>query len=131
MSYAYGKTSKERLETCHPEIQKLFNSLIEDYDITIICGHRNEADQNKAFNEGKSGLKFPQGKHNSLPSLAVDAMLFPIDWNDNGRNYMFAGIVKERARALGINLRLGADWDGDISTKDQKFHDLVHFELKL
>ena len=39
----------------------------------IVCGHRNKEDQNKAFAEGKSKLKWPKGKHNKLPSQAVDA----------------------------------------------------------
>lgn len=129
MSYTYGKVSAERLATCHPDLQRLFNSLIEDYDVTILCGHRTEAEQNAAFASGASKLKWPNGKHNSLPSRAVDATLHPVQWNDNGRHYMFIGIVKERARQLGISIRCGGDWDGDNETRDQTFNDLVHFEL--
>ncbi|AUR82268.1 hedgehog signaling/DD-peptidase zinc-binding domain protein [Vibrio phage 1.022.O._10N.286.45.A10] len=128
MSYLYGKTSKARLATCHPEIQRLFNSLIEDYDITIICGHRTEAEQNEAVAKGASKTKYPNSKHNSLPSRGIDAALYPIDWNDVGRHYMFVGIVRERARELGIPIRCGADWDSDFATNDQTFNDLVHFE---
>ncbi|CAM0048431.1 endolysin [Vibrio phage K389] len=128
MSYRYGKTSKARLATCHPEIQRLFNSLINDYDITIICGHRTEAEQNAAVAKGASKTKYPNSKHNSLPSLGVDATLYPIDWNDVGRHYMFVGIVRERARELDIPIRCGADWDSDFATNDQTFNDLVHFE---
>ncbi len=128
MSYRYGKTSKARLATCHPEIQRLFKSLIKDYDITIICGHRTEAEQNTAVASGASKTKYPNSKHNSLPSLGIDAALYPIDWNDVGRHYMFVGIVRERARELGIPIRCGADWDSDFATNDQTFNDLVHFE---
>lgn len=129
--YSYGKTSKARLDTCHPLIQKLFNSLIEDYDISIICGHRTEEEQNQAVANGNSKTKYPNSKHNSFPSLGIDAALHPIHWNDDGRNYMFVGIVRERARELGIKIRCGADWDGDYETRDQTFHDIVHFELVL
>ncbi|AUR88817.1 hedgehog signaling/DD-peptidase zinc-binding domain protein [Vibrio phage 1.118.B._10N.261.49.F6] len=128
MSYRYGKTSKARLAMCHPEIQRLFNSLINDYDVSIICGHRTEAEQNAAVTKGASKTKYPNSKHNSLPSLGVDAALYPIDWNDVGRHYMFVGIVRERARELGIPIRCGADWDSDFATNDQTFNDLVHFE---
>lgn len=128
MSYRYGKASKARLATCHPEIQRLFNSLIKDYDVSIICGHRTEAEQNAAVNSGNSKTLYPNSKHNSLPSLGVDAALYPIDWNDVGRHYMFVGIVRERARELGIPIRCGADWDSDFATNDQTFNDLVHFE---
>ena len=128
MSYSYSKKSRARLESCHPEIQRLFNSLIEDYDVSIICGHRTEAEQNKAVADGASKTKFPNSKHNSYPSLGIDAALWPINWNDVGRHYMFVGIVRERARVLGIPIRCGADWDSDFATNDQTFNDLVHFE---
>lgn len=131
MKYKYGRTSKSRLETCHPELQRLFNSLIEDYDISILCGFRGREEQNKAFKEGRSTITYPDGKHNSSPSLAVDVILYPVKFEDVGRNYMFAGIVKERARQLGIKVRLGADWDGDLMTSDQNFHDVVHVEVVL
>lgn len=126
--FKYGKSSKSRLATCHPEIQRLFNSLIEDYDVSIICGHRTEAEQNEAVAKGASKTKFPNSKHNSMPSLGIDAALYPINWNDTGRHYMFVGIVRERARLLGIPIRCGADWDSDFATNDQAFNDLVHFE---
>ncbi|AUR82366.1 hedgehog signaling/DD-peptidase zinc-binding domain protein [Vibrio phage 1.023.O._10N.222.51.B4] len=128
MSYRYGKTSKARLATCHPEIQRLFNSLINDYDISVICGHRTEEEQNAAVAKGASKTKYPNSKHNEYPSRGVDAALYPIDWNDVGRHYMFVGIVRERARELDIPIRCGADWDSDFATNDQTFNDLVHFE---
>lgn len=131
MSFKYGKSSSERLATCHPELQRLFNSLIEDYDISILCGHRTEEAQNSAVARGNSKVNYPMSKHNTLPSMAVDAGLYPISWDDIGRWYMFAGIVRERARQLGINIRGGYDWDGDLSTKDQNFNDLPHIELIL
>lgn len=126
--YKYSKTSKSRLASCHSEMQRLFNSLIEDYDVSIICGHRDEMGQNQAITDGASKTEYPNSKHNQYPSRAIDAALYPINWNDHGRHYMFVGIVRERARQLGIKIRCGADWDGDFATNDQTFHDLVHFE---
>lgn len=131
MSYAYSATSRRRLETCHPDLIRLFESLAEDYNITIICGHRSKAEQDEAVRKGASKTPFPRSKHNSYPSKGIDAMLYNkgLDWNDNGQNYMFVGIVRERARAMGIKIRCGADWDGDFDTDDQTFNDLVHFEV--
>lgn len=131
MSFKYGKSSKARLESCHPDIQKLFYSLIEDYDITILCGHRGKQEQNKAFREGRSTITYPNGKHNSQPSLAIDAGLYPIDWNDTNRWCLFGGIVMERAKHLGIKVRWGGDWNGNLKCKDQSFDDLPHFEIVL
>ena len=126
--YKYSKTSRKRLDSCHPELQRLFNSLIEDYDVSIICGHRSKAEQDKAVADGASKTRYPNSKHNSMPSLGIDAALYPINWNDHGRHYMFVGIVRERAKHLGIPIRCGADWDSDFATNDQTFNDLVHFE---
>ncbi len=129
MSYSYGKSSRARLDTCHPLLIELFEDLIKDYDISIICGHRTEEEQNKAVASGNSKTQYPDSKHNRLPSLGIDAALYPIIWDDHGRHYMFVGIVIERAMQKGINIRCGADWDSDFSTNDQTFNDLVHFEL--
>jgi len=126
----FGKVSLERLATCHPDLQKVFNKVIENVDCTIICGHRGEEEQNDAYRTGKSKEKWPNSKHNSSPSMAVDAAPFPIDWNDRSRFYYFAGYVLATAHSLGVKLRLGADWDGDFDLKDQNFYDLPHFELK-
>ena len=127
--YKYSKTSADRLATCHVDLQLLFNELSKDWDISIICGNRSEEVQNAAVAAGNSKTTFPNSKHNSTPSMAVDAALYPVDWYDNGRNYIFVGIVKQVAKELGIGIRCGADWDGDNITSDQTFDDIVHFEL--
>ena len=128
--YAYSKTSQDRLDSCHPQLRKLFMELAKDWNISILCGHRSKEDQDAAVAAGKSKTVFPTSKHNATPSNAVDATLYPVQWNDLGRHYMFAGMVKQKAKDLGITIRCGADWDGDNETKDQKFNDLVHFEVK-
>ena len=126
--YHYGATSLKNLRECHPELQRLFFDLESDYNISILEGHRPKAEQGAAFNSGNSKVQWPDSKHNEYPSKAVDAAIYPGDWNDSGRHYMFVGIVRERARALDIPIRCGADWDGDFSTKEQTFNDLVHSE---
>jgi peptidoglycan L-alanyl-D-glutamate endopeptidase CwlK len=124
----FSKTSQEKLSTCHKDLQKLFNEVVKNYNCAIIEGYRSEADQLKAFNEGKSKIK-TDGKHNKNPSLAIDAAPYPVDWNDKIRFYHFIGYVKATADHLGIKIRCGGDWDGDNDLKDQTFFDLPHFEL--
>ena len=126
----FGKRSKAKLETCHPDLQRLFNEVIKHFDCSILQGERGEEEQNEYYRTGKSKLKFPQSKHNSSPSLAVDVAPYPIDWNDKHRFYYFAGFVKGIAASMGITLRWGGDWDGDNDLNDQTFFDLPHFELK-
>ncbi len=39
------------------------------------------------------------------------------------------GYVMGTAQSLGYPLRWGGDWDADTETNDNRFDDLVHFEL--
>lgn len=126
---AFGKASQEKLATCDPRLQKVFNEVIKHFDCTVIEGHRGEAAQNKAFAEGKSKLKYPQSKHNKTPSLAADVLPYPIDWNDTNRMRYFAGFVVGIAATMGIKIRWGGDWNQNTELKDNSFNDLPHFEL--
>jgi len=125
----FSEDSKKKLETCCTELQVLFNTVIKHVDCTVICGYRNEQEQNEAFIKGNSKLKYPESKHNKIKSKAIDVLPYPIDWNDNERNYMFIGFVKGIAASMDLNIRSGADWDSDFDLKDNKFNDLPHFEL--
>ena len=129
MANKFGKRSKERLDTCHSDLQKIMNKVIKLYDITVLEGHRSEERQNQLKHEGKSKLEWPNSKHNSNPSKAVDIAPYPIDWNNRERFYYMAGIVKAIADEMDIEIRWGGDWDSDGEFKDQSFDDLPHFEL--
>jgi len=125
----FSGTSKQRLGTCQPDLQRLFKAVIKHYDCTILCGFRNQEDQQKAFTEKHSTVQFPNSKHNSFPSIAVDVAPYPIDWDDMERFRHFAGFVEGMATAMGIKIRSGGDWDRDHQFDDQRFIDMPHFEL--
>lgn len=129
----FSLKSNDKLNTCHSLLQELFREVIKDDDCTIIEGHRGKARQNQLYQAGDSKVQWPDGKHNAMPSEAVDAgPYFPgkgIPWNESAQFYFFAGKVIAKARELGIKLRWGGDWDRDNDVKDQRFNDLVHFEL--
>lgn len=132
----FGTKSLERLSTCEEPLQKLFNEVIKYYDCSIICGHRGADEQNLAYHSGKSKLKFPESKHNSLPSKAIDVVPYfkvkpHIRWEDKDSFYYFAGFVLGVAAHMGINIRWGGDWSMDNDLHDQTFNDLPHFELIL
>lgn len=133
----YSDTSKKRLETCHKDLRLIFAHVIIDFDNTIVCGSRDETDQNKAFKEGKSKLKFPHSKHNKLPSLAVDAAPYiagKINWKRENLIF-FAGYVLATADHLfriGVvshRIRVLADSDKDKDVTDETFRDECHFEI--
>ena len=126
----FGKRSISRLKTCDQKLQELFYEVVKHFDCSIIEGHRGEERQNKAFADGKSKVKYPNGKHNQNPSIAVDVAPYPIDWSDRDRFHYFGGFVLGVAKEMGMNIRWGGDWNQDSHTKDNKFDDLVHFEIK-
>ena len=127
----FSDRSLDRLETCDIRLQRLFKRVVKTYDCTVTCGHRSEEKQNEAYNSRpqRSKLKFPESKHNVYPSMAVDVAPYPIDYDDLGSFYLFAGYVRRVAEEMGIEVRYGGDWDGDKKTADQKFNDLPHWEL--
>lgn len=127
------KTSLDRLATCHPDLRSLFIEVNETFPCLIIEGHRDKETQDRAFFAGKSKLRFPKGKHNSLPSLAVDAAPLPLEWDgkkSREKFYLFAGYVLGVAAQRGLSIRWGGDWDKDWDIKENSFDDLVHFELE-
>jgi len=125
----FSERSEKALKTCNIDLERLFREVIKYVDCSILEGFRDQETQNKYFEHGKSQVRFPDSKHNRYPSRAVDCVPYPIDWDDSDRMYMFVGFVRGMAQVMKIPIRCGADWDGDFSMKDQKFHDLPHFEL--
>ncbi len=125
MANKFGKKSLERLRTCHDDLQLLCHAVLEDMDITILCGHRGEKEQNEAFKAGNSQLKFPNSKHNSVPARAVDVAPYKVgigvDWNDIEAFEKMCSLFEQHAEKMGIEIRLGRDFS---------FRDLVHIELE-
>jgi len=125
----YSQTSKKRLATCHPDIQRVFDVVIQSFDCTIICGHRGQVSQDKAYKTGKSKVRWPNSKHNREPSEAVDVAPYPINWDDRERFILMAGYILGVATKMDIPLRWGGDWNRNFILSDEDFHDLAHFEL--
>jgi len=126
---SFSEKSKQRLATCHPDLQRLFEEVVKVVDCTVLEGFRSDEDQQEAFDTGKSQLRPGQSLHNRRPSMAVDVAPYPIDWNDWHRWYFFAGYVLGTARGMGMEIRSGLDWNMNYDFKDQSFFDAPHFEL--
>ena len=125
----FGKTSRERLATCDERLQRVFNEVINYVDCSVLEGHRSAERQDKLFEEGKTKVKYPNGRHNANPSRAVDVVPYPIDWKDRERFNLFAGFVLGIAYSMDIALRWGGDWNQNFEVDDNQFDDFPHFEL--
>lgn len=131
----FSPKSLVNLLTCHVDLQTLFKTVIQTMDCTILCGHRNEADQEKAVQQGNSKEHWPNSKHNSIPSMAADVMSYPLDWTNWQNNFYFGGYVMSLADKLfkegkmSHKVRWGGNWDMSDQIHQQKFMDLSHFEL--
>lgn len=134
----FSKRSKDKLNTCHPDLITVFNEVIKYMDCTILEGVRTHERQQELLNQGKT--KTLNSKH--LPnkdglSMAVDVIGYPIDWNDRDRFVYFAGLVIGVSNMLYASgkishkIRSGIDWDMDNSIADTSFFDGPHFELKV
>ncbi len=140
---AYSNKSKERLRDCHQDLQLIFSTVLQNWDHTILTGHRTKEVQTDMFIKGNSKVQWPHSKHNTLPSMAVDASPYPVpkDWGAKDRNelekfryfaFYVLGVadILNRLGEISHVIRWGGDWDRDHDVNDQSFNDLVHFELR-
>lgn len=156
--YKFSKTSQERLNTCHRDLQLILEvSLsVSKVDFGIAEGHRPVEKQMDYFKRGRKliGGKWVvtdpgkvitkvdgtsiKGKHNELPSQAVDIYAFvdgKASWAEKDLCYLGGVITSVAALLLAggrikTKLRWGGNWDGDGTIiTDQSFIDLPHFEL--
>ncbi len=128
-----GETSIRKLSTCHPDIIKLVR-LVEKrapFDFTVLEGHRSVERQKELFDQGRSQIDgiTRRGKHNHVPSKAVDLAPYPIDWEDSKRFLVLGGVIMSCAKELNIPIRWGADWDMDGDYNDHSFVDMPHWEI--
>ena len=126
----YSKRSKERLASCDERLQEIFTEVIKHVDCSVLEGYRNKERQNKLYDEGRTKVKYPNGRHNISPSKAVDVTPYPVDWEDRERQTLFAGFVIGIARGMGYRIRWGGDWDMDFKVMDNRFDDFPHFEIR-
>lgn len=132
-----GPSSIRRLATCHPDLRRLLEEVARTVNFTVLDGHRDEIDQNRAVAEGRSKTPWPHSKHNTYPSLAVDVWpYYPgtgLNWRDIPAGARLMGYIEATADRLGIKIRFGMDWDMDWRSANfdpgETFYDGPHVEL--
>ena len=125
----FSKLSEQRLATCDPRLQALLREAIKHVDFTVLCGHRGQDEQEDSFRTGHSKVRWPNSKHNTLPSVAVDIAPYPIDWKDHRAFSRLFGYIERIAHEQGVSVRWGGDFDGNWRSNDS-FVDLPHIELR-
>ena len=131
----WSKRSREAIDTLAPGLQILVHDVRDQMNIAVLCGNRNQADQSKAFADGKSQLAWPHSKHNQSDgnidkSDAVDVMPYPVVWPDKDDPLQYVKAMKDIYTMAELFLNAAAGrripilWGGFFS-----FFDAGHFEL--
>jgi peptidoglycan L-alanyl-D-glutamate endopeptidase CwlK len=137
---AFGKSSLRRLENAHPDLKRLFDVVVVEFDCAILESVRSPEQQAQNVKDGVSHTYDSRhlADENGI-SWAVDACPYPLIWpdpknlsyvKDLARWYYFGGYVLGVARCMNIRVRWGGDWNGNRDIKDQSFDDLGHFEIR-
>jgi len=145
--YNFGKRSRSRLDTCHPDLIKIMEEAIKVFDFSVLEGIRTTEKQQEYFETGRSKLdgihKLSKHQdHGDGLSHAIDIMPYKKGANafsgkqkDKARFYFLAGLIKGIAYRLleegkiSHTIRWGGDWDSDDIFSDNSFDDLPHVEL--
>ena len=144
----FGAESRRHLIGVHPDLVKLAEAVVKEWDCKLTDGVRTVEEQRLNILRGVS--KTMNSKH--LPqrdgySHAIDLIPFPVkSWEKLERGwqavkradpglevlefYQFIGFVLGMATAMGIKISSGTDWDGDREFSDHTFVDGPHFQLK-
>jgi peptidoglycan LD-endopeptidase CwlK len=138
--YKYSEKSLEKIRQLHKDLQVVLMEAIKHVDINIVCGHRDKVEQDKAYAEGNSKLKFPRSKHNKLPVEAVDIIPYPTGYPKDYKGWsQFAymiGIIKGlseemyKSGKISKRLRFGFDFNRDNVLFNDNFIDAPHIELE-
>lgn len=154
MSFAFGKTSLQRLDTLDRALRLVVVRALQlsTQDFMVLEGVRTLTRQHQLYGKGRTReqlaakginpmfaephLKPVTWTLNSrhLPnalglSEAVDLAPFPLSWTNLPAFDAVARAMFAAAEELRTPIRWGADWDGDGNLREAKEHDSPHFEL--
>jgi len=134
----FSKASKEKLETCDPELQTLFNYVIKYKDCTVVFGERTPDEQFDLYRKGRKYINnkwvitdksavvtykdghLEKSKHNFKPSKAADVVPYPSLYSDEKELLEFGGFVMGVATMLKAYNAIDKDitWGGNWKWKD-------------
>jgi len=128
----WSRQSRRIRSTLDSRLQVLVDEILVRSDISLTYGYRDRESQNTLFENNRSKVKYPNSKHNSKPSKAVDLQPYPYPKKDlelwAALGYI-AGLAMMISEKHGWILRWGGDWNRNGSVTDNNFDDLFHLEI--
>ena len=119
--YKLSQRSLNNLIGVHPKLANVFKEAIKTapLDFMIICGVRSLDAQQKAFKEKTSKCDgiIKKSKHQKKPDgygYAVDAVPYPINWDDKKKFKNLSAHIKATAKKMGVKIVWGGDWGWDM-----------------
>ena len=137
--FKLNNLSKQRLQTCDPQLQALVCEVIKHRDCCVLAGYLGRSEYHYATKDLIGAPEFPNSLHNikkegRFCSRAIH--LLPQDKkkvitgnlpDNQSRIYIFAGFVLGVASQMEIPLA----WDGEVKADDFLINcrDIAHYEL--
>lgn len=134
MGFKLGKTSLARLQGVDETLVNVVKRAIEisEVDFTVMEGVRTLERQRELYAQGRTApgkIVTWTMKSRHIEGKAVDLVPYPLDWNDLDKFNKIKDAMFQAARELDVNLRWGADWDGDGNYREKGEYDSPHFEI--
>lgn len=134
MGFKLGKTSLARLQGVDETLVNVVKRAIEisEVDFTVMEGVRTLERQRELYAQGRTApgkIVTWTMKSRHIEGKAVDLVPYPLDWNDIEKFNKIKDAMFQAARELDVNLRWGADWDGDGNYREKGEYDSPHFEI--
>lgn len=134
--FSFSKKSLAQLDTVNPRLKALAIQVlsVSPIDFTIVQGRRTVEQSAQNIKNGTSFLSDPS-KSKHVTGEAIDFAPYvngKLDWDDREKFWTIAKLFKQEAEKMGIKVRLGADWNGSGSYKDEVqrgYFDGGHVEL--
>ena len=152
MSYQLSKRSLSRLAGVDDKLVAVVKRAIEisDVDFMVLEGVRSKEQCMINYGKGRTAAQVQAkgvpakyakpsvakvtwlnnpfaSKH--VTGKAVDLVPYPVDWNDLKKFDLIAQAMLQAAKELKVNVRWGADWDGDGKPRERGESDSPHFEI--
>ena len=152
---SFSKRSTDNLKGVHPDLVRVLNRAIQTHDFTVIEGVRTRARMMENYGKGRTAaqciakgipasyakpgeakvtwLNDPFASAHAIQGdgfgHAIDAVPVPCDWNNTKAFDAMAAAILAAAKAEGVSIRWGADWDKDGRARERGETDSPHFEL--